>query len=129
MGMIIINKEKETPTIYFLGMQYVFHMFIVEFYVSLFLNVKLITSKMKFSGEKNHDSLVFRMFVEDGVTSGWLRPFDMLVCNNAAIHEKSYNCDLADFLWNRPGLDGEPLCILLLPLPTPSPDLNPIELI
>ena len=69
------------------------------------------------------------MFVEDSVTSGWLRSFDMLVCDNAAIHKKGYNCDLADFLWNSPGLDGEPLCILLLSLPTQSPKLNPIELI
>ena len=52
----------------------------------------------------------------------------MLVCDNAAIHEKGYNVDLSDYLWNSPGLDGEPLHILLLPLPTQSPELNPIKL-
>ena len=64
------------------------------------------------------DSLAFRMLVEDSFTSGWLMPFDVLVCDNAAIHKKGYNCDLADFLWNNLGLDGEPLRILLLSLPT-----------
>ena len=47
MGMITINKEKGKTMIYCLGMQYVFHMFIVEFCVSLFVNVKLITSKIE----------------------------------------------------------------------------------
>ena len=32
-------------------------------------------------------------------------------------------------MWNTPALDGEPLRILLLPLPTRSPELNPIELV
>ena len=58
-----------------------------------------------------------------------MRPYDILVIDNATIHEKGYNCDLAHFLWETPGLDGEPLNILLLPLPTRSPELNPIELI
>ena len=53
----------------------------------------------------------------------------MLVCDNASIHEKGYNVDLADYLWNIPGLGREPLYILLLPLPTQSPELNPIELV
>ena len=60
---------------------------------------------------------------------GWLRPYDVLVCDNASIHEKGYNVDLADYLWNSPGLDGEPLHILLLPLPAQSPELNSIELV
>ena len=53
----------------------------------------------------------------------------MLVCDNATIHQQGYNSDLGDFLWNTPALDGEPLRILLLPLPTRSPELNPIELV
>ena len=49
--------------------------------------------------------------------------------DNETIHKKGYNCDLAHFLWETPGLDGKPLNILMLPLPTWSPELNPIELI
>ena len=36
---------------------------------------------------------------------------------------------LSDWLWNGPALDGEPLRILLLPLPTRSSKLNLIELV
>ena len=61
--------------------------------------------------------------------TGWMRPYDVFICDNAAIHQKGYNRDLADCLWNSPGLDNEALRILLLPLPTRSPELNPIELI
>ena len=86
----------------------------------------LIFSK---KGDDNHDSYAFRFFVEEAILCGWLRPYDILVCDNTAIHEKGYNCDLCDFLWDAPGLDGEALNILLLPLPTRSPELNPIELI
>ena len=54
---------------------------------------------------------------------------DVLVCDNAALHEKGYNCDLGEWLWKVEGFDGKPLHILLLPLPTRSPELNLIELI
>ena len=56
-------------------------------------------------------------------------PYDVLVCDNTAIHDKEYNIDLADYLWDSPGLNGEPLHILFLSLPARSPELNPIELI
>ena len=61
--------------------------------------------------------------------SGWLSHDDILVCDNATLHEKGYNTDLADFLWETTGKDGRPLNILLFPLPTRSPELKPIELI
>ena len=61
--------------------------------------------------------------------SGWLSRDDILVCDNATLHEKGYKTDLADFLWETTGKDGRPLNILLFPLPTRSPELNPIELI
>ena len=89
---------------------------------------KLLRQNLKFSGEKNHNNLVFRLFIEGAVTSGWLRPYDMLICNNAVIHEKGYNVDLADYLWNSPGLNGEFLHIILLLLLAQSPELDPIEL-
>lgn len=60
---------------------------------------------------------------------GWLKPGEILVCDNASIHKKGRNKDLADFLWQSPDLDGQPLNILMLPLPTWSPELNPIEFI
>ena len=69
------------------------------------------------------------MFIQEAIATAWLRPYDVLVCDNAAIHRNGYNGDLADFLWNSRGLDNQPLNILLLPLPTRSPELNPIELV
>ena len=54
---------------------------------------------------------------------------DILVCDNASLHAKGYNSDLAEWLWSVEGFDGMPLNILLMPLPTRSPELNPIELV
>ena len=82
-----------------------------------------------FLGEENHDSFAFRFFVEEAIGTGWLKQGDILVCDNARIHEGGANIDLADFLWETLGVDGNPLRILLLPLPTRSPELNPIELL
>lgn len=83
----------------------------------------------EFLGEENNDSISFRLFIENEILSALLCPYDILVCDNTAIHEKGYNCDISDFLWNLLELDGEPLRILLLPLPTRSPELNPIEIV
>ena len=47
---------------------------------------------------------------------------DILVLDNAAIHVSGENEDLGEYLWDR-------FKILLLTLPTYSPELNPIELI
>ena len=83
----------------------------------------------KNAGENNHDSISFRLFIEEAIATAWLMPYDVLVCDNATIHLQGYNGDLRDLLWNSRALDGEPLRILLLPLPTRSPELNPIELV
>ena len=69
------------------------------------------------------------MFIQEAIATAWLRPYNVLICDNAAIHQNGYNGDLADFLWNSPGLENQPLNILLLPLPTQSPELNLIELV
>ena len=67
--------------------------------------------------------------MQEAILCGWLHPNDVLVCDNAAIHNSGINSDLEDFLWNTIGINGLPLRILLLPLPTQSPELNPIELV
>ena len=69
----------------------------------------------------HHDSIAFRCFVEDAIVGGCLQNGDILVCDNASLHKKGYNCELSRFLWETPGLDEVPLHILLLPLPTRSP--------
>ena len=94
----------------------------------MFLTV-IFDKKHKNKGENNHDSVPFWLFIEEAIATAWLRPYDELVCDNATIHLQGYNGDLGDLLWNSLALDGEPLRILFLPLPTRSLELNPIELV
>ena len=48
--------------------------------------------------------------------------------DNSRVHSGG-SCDiLHDLLWNTPGFDGQPLNIAVIPFPTRSPELNPIEL-
>ena len=56
------------------------------------------------------------------IQKGFLRPFDTLVLDNATIHCKGASRDLDEWLWEEHN-------ILLLYLPTRSPELNPIELL
>ena len=81
------------------------------------------------TGKENYDSHSAWQFLSNAINIRWLQPYDILVCNNAAIHKAGYNHDLGDYLWNAASLDGLPLNIFLLPLPTRSPELNPIELL
>ena len=81
------------------------------------------------TGEENYDSHSVRQYLSDAISIGWLQPYDILVCDNDTIHEAGFNNNLGDYLWNTAGLDGLPLNILLLLLPTRSPELNPIELL
>jgi len=79
-------------------------------------------------GDENHDSAAYMAFMVNAVASGWLASGDFVVVDNAILHSGGSADVLADFLWNAPGLDGEPLRIVVVPFPTRSPELNPIEL-
>ena len=69
------------------------------------------------------------MFIQEAIGTAWLSPYNVIVCDNAAIHQNGYSGNLADFLWKSPGLDNQPLNILLLQLSTRSPHLSSIELV
>ena len=73
-----------------------------------------------FIGELMGDSSVFLNFVIGLVQSGFLRPYDIFVGDNAKIHAHGDCKELADALW-------ESLRILWLPLPPYSPEFNPTE--
>ena len=73
-------------------------------------------------GEENHDSFCFRSFITHAIVMGVLVGGDILVLDNAAIHVSGENDDIGEYLWDR-------FRILVLTLPTYSPELNPIELI
>jgi len=81
-------------------------------------------------GEDNHDSDCFVDTVYRLVAIGWLKRNDILVVDNSQVHCGREAAELEDYLWNVCSpFDGQPLYILLVYLPTRSPELNPIELL
>lgn len=72
--------------------------------------------------EGNNDAEQFSIDVESAIGCGWLRPFDVLVIDNAAYHIGRENVVLEDWLWDNHN-------IFMLQLPPRSPEWNPIELI
>ena len=79
-------------------------------------------------GRETNNAFSFMAFVEMMVMSRFLRHGEVLVMDNAPIHTGGAASSVEDFLWNQV-VDGQPLRILVLFLPTRSPELNPIELI
>ena len=79
-------------------------------------------------GEDNHDAASFASFIINAIAVGWIRRGDFLVLDNARVHSGGSADILVDFLWNAPGLDGNPINVILVPYPTRAPELNPIEL-
>jgi transposase len=62
----------------------------------------------------------FALQLEMALASGFFRPGDILVLDNASIHNGGDNNILEEWLWDNFG-------VLLLFLPARSPELNPIE--
>ena len=60
-------------------------------------------------GEDNHDSAPYMAFIVNEVASGWLVRGDFVVVDNAIVNSGGSADILSDFLWNAPGLDGDPL--------------------
>ncbi len=58
----------------------------------------------------------------------FLRHGEFVVTDNAVIHSQGNATVVEDMLWETI-VDGRPLHILVLYLPTRSPELNPIELV
>ena len=70
----------------------------------------------------------FSAFVQRMVSSGFLMHGEVLIMDNARIHTHSDAAGIKDFLWNVE-VNGKPLHVLVVYLPTRAPELNPIELI
>ena len=77
---------------------------------------------------ENVDADFFMTFIRSMVESGFLLPKEVLVLDNAAVHRGAAAAVLEDFLWNAT-INGIQLQVLVLYLPTRSPELNPIELV
>ena len=86
-------------------------------------------SPMAYNIQKNNGCAVsFVYFIEQMITTGWLRHNECLIMDNAAIHTGKEADIIEGLLWNTI-VNGSPLRILVVYLPTRSPELNPIELI
>ena len=129
MGMTSINRVKGKLVVYTIGKFFSLYHYKKTFISPFMFSIVIFDKNLKNTGQKNHDSVSFRLFIEESIATEWLRPYDILIYDNAAIHQQGYNGDLAELLWNSLALDGEPLHILLLPLPTRSPEINPIKLV
>jgi hypothetical protein len=69
-----------------------------------------------------NDAFTFSEFVYSMVVDGFLRNGDVLVIDSASIHRYHDSAVLEEILW-------EDYKIVLIFMPTCSPELNPIELI
>ena len=69
-------------------------------------------------GEDNHDFAAYMAFIVRAVVTGWLNRGDFIVVDNAILHSGGSADNLNDFLWNTPGLDGQPLRVVAAPFPT-----------
>jgi len=73
-------------------------------------------------GQENGDAASFTAYIEILLGMGWFEEYDVLIMDNAAIHTGGEANIVADLLW-------ETSRVLVLPLPTRAPELNPIELV
>ena len=76
----------------------------------------------------NNDSASFMVFIKFLIDSRFFKHNEVLVLDNAAIHVGGHATNLQEILWQTK-VDDKPLNVLVLFLPTRSPELNPIELI
>lgn len=72
--------------------------------------------------KSNNNAEQFSRDIEDAIVDGFLRPWDVLVLDNASYHSGSTNKSLERWLMTRFG-------IFVLWLPTRTPEWNPIELV
>ena len=79
-------------------------------------------------GKDNNTSASFMNFIHYLINVGFFRHNEVLVMDNAAIHVGGEATNIREVMWETV-VDNKPLRILVLFLPTRSPELNPIELI
>jgi transposase len=79
-------------------------------------------------GEENGTSEAFVGFITYLIAKRFLRHNEFVVMDNASIHYQACATVVEDVLWDTV-VDGLPLHILVIQLPTRSPELNPIELV
>jgi transposase len=91
-------------------------------------NPKKLTHTVYTIREHNGTAAAFVSFCQMVVQTRWLVHEKILVLDNAGIHTGCKSADFEQFFWETI-VDGRPLHVLVIYLPTRSPELNPIELI
>jgi hypothetical protein len=79
-------------------------------------------------GEENGNPPSFTAYIMELISSRWFEHGNALILDNAAIHLGGEAGNVKDYLWDTV-VDGRPLNVLVIFLPTQSPELNPIELV
>jgi hypothetical protein len=79
--------------------------------------------------EENGTSEAFMGFMTYLIAKRLLQHDEFVVMDNAVIHSQGNATVIEDMLWETIVLDGHPLHILVISLPTRSPELNQIELV
>ncbi len=79
-------------------------------------------------GKENGTSEAFVGFLTYLIAKRFLLHDEFLIMDNATIHSRGNARVIEDMLWETI-VDGRPLHILVIYLPTRSPELNPIELV
>ena len=77
-------------------------------------------------GKEKNTAKRFMEFIRQLIYNRWFNHLDVLVLDNAAVHVGDEAAFLGDLLWNFE-VDGKPLHVMVIYLPTRSPELNPIE--
>ena len=72
------------------------------------------------------DAVSFVAFINDMIANRWLMHDEILIMDNSAVHIGKEAKIITDILWDSV-IDDRPLRILIIYLPTRSPELNPIE--
>jgi hypothetical protein len=79
-------------------------------------------------GKENFNSTSFAAYIMELISSGWFKHGNTLILDNASIHSGGGDAgNVEDYFWDSV-IDGRPLSVLVIFLPTQSPELNPMEL-
>jgi hypothetical protein len=77
---------------------------------------------------ENGNAETFMCFIRAVIISGFFHHEEILVMDNCRIHTGGVADALETLLWETP-IEGRPLHVLIVYLPTRSPELNPIEFV
>jgi hypothetical protein len=79
-------------------------------------------------GKENGNATSSVAYIMQLISCGWFEHGYVLILDKAVIHSGGDAGNVKDYLWDMV-VDGRPLNVLVIFLPTQSPELNPIKLV